>query len=456
VQLDSYTDPGAQELLRAGQARHDRRIRRRELITHSVAAAGFLTAAALLAVLAPWQRPLSAPVLALCLVAYVVAESVRFPVGGGFTVPTQVVFVPMLFVLPTPLVPLVVSAGVVLARLPEHVRGRTTVSRTVFSPGDNWYALGAAAVLVLCHAEVFAWARWPVFLLVFCGQVAFDLLGAVIRMWLAEGLRPGTHLRNLGWLYLVDGALSTVGLALAATAAARPGLVVLGLPVLGVLALFAQERRVRLSQVVALSDAYRGTALLLGDMVEADDAYTGSHSRGVLSLSLSVARRLGLDAEQQRKVEFGALLHDVGKIRVPKEIINKPGPLSPEEWSVMHRHTIEGERMLRTVGGVLADAGSVVRASHEHFDGTGYPDGLAGEAIPIEARIITACDAYSAMTTDRSYRRARPPQAALAELNRCSGHQFDPAVVEALTAAVLADQPEAGTPALGDAVGHAA
>ena len=139
-----------------------------------------------------------------------------------------------------------------------------------------------------------------------------------------------------------------------------------------------------------------------------------------------------------RRVEFGALLHDIGKISVPKEILNKPGPLDDDEWAVMHRHTIEGERMLGQVGGLLAEVGRMVRSSHEHFDGSGYPDGLAGTEIPIEARIVSCCDAFSAMTTDRPYRKAMPLEAALLELDACAGTQFDPAVAAALAAVVTA------------------
>src|SRR5688500_1446658 len=121
-------------------------------------------------------------------------------------------------------------------------------------------------------------------------------------------------------------------------------------------------------------------------------------------------------------------------IKNPNAINNKPGPLDDDEWVVMKTHTVEGQRMLERVGGVLARVGVVVRASHERWDGGGYPDGLAGDAIPLAARIVSACDAYNAMTTDRSYRRALPVADAVAELERCSGSQFDPAVVEALVA----------------------
>jgi HD-GYP domain-containing protein (c-di-GMP phosphodiesterase class II) len=124
---------------------------------------------------------------------------------------------------------------------------------------------------------------------------------------------------------------------------------------------------------------------------------------------------------------------------VPDEIINKPGPLDDDEWAVMKLHTVEGQHMLDRVGGVLGEVGRVVRSSHEHFDGSGYPDGLAGEHIPIEARIVCCCDAFSAMTTTRSYRRAMSMAAALDELRRNSGTQFDPKVVQALLDVIRAE-----------------
>jgi HD-GYP domain-containing protein (c-di-GMP phosphodiesterase class II) len=185
---------------------------------------------------------------------------------------------------------------------------------------------------------------------------------------------------------------------------------------------------------VELGHAYRGTALLLGDVVEADDAYTGSHSRHVVDLVLSVCDRLELSSKDRRDAEFTALLHDVGKIRIPSEIINKPGPLNADERAVVELHTIHGEEMLEKVGGVLGEVGHLVRSCHERWDGAGYPDQRAGDAIPLVARIVCACDAFSAMTTDRPYRKALSELDALAELRRCAGSQFDPAVVDALVA----------------------
>jgi putative nucleotidyltransferase with HDIG domain len=179
---------------------------------------------------------------------------------------------------------------------------------------------------------------------------------------------------------------------------------------------------------------------VLGNVVEADDEYTGVHCQGVVALALEVADQLGLDAVARRNVEFGALLHDVGKIAVPKSIINKPGPLNDQEWDVIRMHTVEGQRLLDQVGGFMAEVGAIVRSSHEEFDGSGYPDGLAGERIPLEARIVSCCDAFNAMTTDRPYRAARSTGDALAELHRCSGTQFDPRVVDAVVAVVERDR----------------
>jgi len=147
---------------------------------------------------------------------------------------------------------------------------------------------------------------------------------------------------------------------------------------------------------------------------------------------VAVADDLGLDGRTRRDAEFTALLHDVGKIRIPGEIINKPGPLTDGERAVINRHTLDGEEMLERVGGLLGDVGRLVRSCHEHYDGHGYPDGLAGEKIPLVARIVACCDAYSAMTTDRAYRSALPVDHALAELSLCAGTQFDPIVVESL------------------------
>ena len=183
------------------------------------------------------------------------------------------------------------------------------------------------------------------------------------------------------------------------------------------------------------SDSVVGTARLLADLVEAADAYTACHSRHVVELAGEVAVALGLGFAARRRVELAALLHDVGKLAVPDEILNKPGRLTETEWAIMREHTVVGARMLLQAGSGLAEVAPIVRATHERVDGRGYPDGLAGDAIPLEARIVACCDAFSAMTTDRPYRSALPLGAALEELRANAGTQFDVDVVEALLAA---------------------
>jgi putative nucleotidyltransferase with HDIG domain len=211
------------------------------------------------------------------------------------------------------------------------------------------------------------------------------------------------------------------------------------LPLAALMAVFAKERQQRIDHALELNRAYRGTTLLLSDVIDADDEYTGEHSRSVVSLAVAIADDMGLGDTERRGVEFGALLHDVGKIAVPSEIINKPGPLTDDEWTVIKAHTIEGQRMLDQVGGVLSDVGRIVRSSHERWDGDGYPDGLKGEEIPLESAIVCAADAFNAITTDRSYRKGRAPEEALAELLANSGTQFRPDVVRVLTRLVEED-----------------
>jgi HD-GYP domain-containing protein (c-di-GMP phosphodiesterase class II) len=144
-----------------------------------------------------------------------------------------------------------------------------------------------------------------------------------------------------------------------------------------------------------------------------------------------VAHGLGLDEEEIDRIKAAALLHDIGKVAIPDAILNKAGPLDDEEWKLMKDHTVVGERILRAIPG-LGSVARIVRHEHERWDGSGYPDGIAGEEIPIGARIILACDAYHAMTSDRPYREAMPHGEAIKELTKGAGTQFDPAVVETL------------------------
>lgn len=387
------------------------------------------------------------------VLAFVVAARVEFDIPGGFAVPTQLAFVPLLYVAPATHVPLLVGMAWLLVRVPDLVRGRASLSRLWVTFGNGWFSLGPALVLILAGADDARVAAPAVLVTALVAQFVIDVIASALREAALRGPDLLEQIRELRLVVAIDAALAPIGLIVGLSAAAHPWAPVALVPLLGVLAVFARERRERLRSLAELSNAYRGTAYVLGDVVEADDAYTGEHCRGVVQLAMEVGDRLGLSPERLRNLEFGALLHDVGKIAIPKEIINKPGSLDPHEWQVIKTHTTEGQAMLDRVGGFMSDVGRIVRSHHERWDGGGYPDGLAGEAIPVEARIIAACDSWNAMTTDRSYRKSLPFTIARQELVACAGSQFDPTVVDAMLALV---QPGDAEPAAAEPLTHAA
>jgi putative nucleotidyltransferase with HDIG domain len=176
---------------------------------------------------------------------------------------------------------------------------------------------------------------------------------------------------------------------------------------------------------------YRETLASLSNALEAKDADTSQHTEEVVRLAVAVAAELELELEAVRSVELGAVLHDIGKVRVPESILNKRGPLTEEEWAVMKTHPVVGEHILRPIRSLQAIL-PIVRHHHERWDGGGYPDGLTGHAIPLGARIVAVCDAYRAMTEDRPYRDALPQDEARRELEDAAGSQFDADCVSAL------------------------
>lgn len=185
------------------------------------------------------------------------------------------------------------------------------------------------------------------------------------------------------------------------------------------------ERAARQAAVEALSQA-----------VHIKDRYTRGHGERVGVAAALIARELGLDEERAEALRCAGVLHDVGKLGVPARLLRKEGPLTPAERRVMEQHPVYGAEIVRGLD-FLGEARAAVLHHHERMDGCGYPHGLVGEQIPEAARIVAVADAFDAMTSTRSYRRGRPVPAALAELERCAGTQFDPRMVAALTRALL-------------------
>lgn len=191
------------------------------------------------------------------------------------------------------------------------------------------------------------------------------------------------------------------------------------------------ERTAELDQAFeAIENSYRMTLKALVQALETRDFETHGHSERVVTFSLRLGYELGLDKETLRDLELGALLHDIGKIGVPDAVLRKPAKLNEEEWNKMKLHPVHGQKILRNIP-FLEGAARIVAQHHEKWDGTGYPIGLRGEDIEVGARIFSVVDAFDAMVSDRVYRKGCSYEDALAELERCSGTQFDPLIVEA-------------------------
>jgi putative nucleotidyltransferase with HDIG domain len=191
-----------------------------------------------------------------------------------------------------------------------------------------------------------------------------------------------------------------------------------------------EERTAKLQQAYwTLKKAHLDSVKVLAEAIDAKDPYTRGHSDRVKRMSLAIAKKMGFSEERLENLEYGALLHDIGKIGIKDEILQKQGPLNSEEYQSIREHPVIGVKIVEGVG-FFKDKIPMIRYHHEHYDGKGYPDGLAGEAIPLEARIISLPDAFDAMTSARPHRGVMPLQDVLAELEKCKGKQFDPKVLE--------------------------
>lgn len=427
-------DPGLEHLHRHGRLWRWTTERRRVVRQLEFDALSLVPAIVVLA-LAPGGEWASPWLVAALVLVNAAVSLVRFDIGTGSTSPLMIVQVPLWYAVPPGWIPVFVALSFVLGRLIERQLEplKPPVWRAVMGATDAAVVAAPAAVFAIAGQQAPQLGDAELFALAFGAHALTDFLIGTGVASFVHGVRPGVQGRLMVWIIAVDAALAPIGFVGAVAIGESAWTLLAILPLAVLLGEFARERRERIDQAVVLSSAYRGTAQLMGDVLEADDAYTGGeHTQGVVDLAIAVGLELRLSPREMRNVEFGALLHDMGKLRVPNEIINKPGRLTDAEWEVIRQHPAFGQEMLNRVGGALAEAGTAVRAHHERWDGTGYPDGLAGDKIPIAARVITVCDSFSAMTTTRSYSAAKSQAHALAELQRCAGTQFDPSVVEAL------------------------
>ncbi len=407
----------------------------------SVSAVSFTLVAVAALLFLPNERDVDPALAATLLVGYAIACRVRFEFGGWYVSSEQLLYVPAVLLLPLPWMPAFVAIGSIVSMLPDVARHDWHRDRIVGCSADLWGLLGPIVVLAWLAPGSVDLALSGIYLAAMAMQVAFDLSWGLLRNALLDHLPTREVLTNFYGTVRVDLILSPVALMFAVGAAEQPLALLTSFPLVWLLQVFSRDRQARYENALELHRAYRGTVTLLSDVVELDDPYTAAHSRSIVELVEATSEKLGIPQEDRQRLEFAALLHDVGKIAIPKEILNKPASLNDQEFELMKTHTIEGQFMLDRVGGFLGQIGEVVRSCHERWDGKGYPDGLAGEEIPFAARLVFCCDAYNAMTTDRVYRAALPIEEAVAELRRNSGTQFDPLMVDALVEVVEEGEP---------------
>lgn len=431
----------AEQLVGEARSRRARGMAPRERVILSMSAALFITCGALIALLLPDERTTQPLVVIGLVIGYGIAERVRFEFGGTYGTAELLVLVPLVLLAPLPLVPLVIALANVAATLPEMVERTWHHDRVIGRLADCWFCIPPMLVLAAFAPGEAALDHAWIYLLAFAAQLGGDFVWSRIRDLLLDGipLRQGLSM----WLGIarVDAIFAPIALLISVVAVNDPFALLAIAPIVWLFHSFAEDREDRYAKALELHRAYRGTVMLLSDVIESEDTYTAQHSRSVVELVNAVADDLAVPAQNRQELEFAAMLHDVGKIVIPKEILQKPNSLTESEFEVMKTHTIEGQFMLDRVGGLLGRVGEVVRSCHERWDGDGYPDGLAGEDIPFASRLVFCCDAYNAMTSDRVYRRAVSREEALRELRDNAGSQFDPRIVRAVSRVVEAGEP---------------
>jgi HD-GYP domain-containing protein (c-di-GMP phosphodiesterase class II) len=434
----------AEEVVGEARERRARSMDARERRVVVAAAALYCVAAIAVALLVPNERDVSLWVVVGLVLGHAAVSRVRFEFVGGYVVPEQLLVVPLMLLGPLNLVPILIAVAGCLAIVPDFFGGSWSRDRWLSPLSDSWSYIPPVIVLALLAPEQASLGEVPAYLLALAAQLGTDFG----YTWVHNRLVLRVPLREIAGGFLGSARVELIlsPLAYVATLVAVKEPIVLAFvfaPLVWMLDSFSKERWQRYAAALELNRAYRGTVMLLSDVLEHEDEYTADHSRSVVDLVNAVADELDIDTDSRQELEFAAMLHDVGKISIPKDILHKPAALTEPEYEIIKAHTIEGQFMLDRVGGLLGRVGDIVRSCHERWDGKGYPDGLKGEQIPLAARIVFVCDAYNAMTTDRPYRAGMSSEAAVKELVDNSGTQFDPMVVAGLVSVI--DQ---GAPAL--------
>ncbi|MCB0876855.1 MAG: hypothetical protein KDB46_11750, partial [Solirubrobacterales bacterium] len=277
---------GVQRLVAESRGRRPRAVAASERRAELLAGGLFLLAAALIAVFLTTDRTLEWTDAVLATVALAASSLVVFEVGSVHTYPTQVAFVPMLFVLPPELVPLFVFAGLMLGKIVNALSGQLAPGRILMAAADSWFAIGPSLVLIAAGAPAATTAAWYVLIAALASQFLVESGAAAVRERLHGDASFGQQVAESRWIYVVDVLLAPVGFAVALAATGRPWVLMLPLSLFLLLLIFARERSARLQSLLELSSAYRGTAHVLGDMIGHDDSYTGSHSRSVVELAV--------------------------------------------------------------------------------------------------------------------------------------------------------------------------
>ncbi len=293
--------------------------------------------------------------------------------------------------------------------------------------------LAAAAVAIWMDLSMDALPTERELFVLFLAMMTFSairLLLATVGSNFAEGIGILSFIRGAGkymTIHLVGLSVAVLGLIYLLD---RIGYLTLPLATVALIGFYYPAKLIGEQR----STLFASLAMIAG-AIELKDTYTATHSHNVETIAIRTARAMGLPEAEVRRIRFGALLHDIGKVGVSGEIIRKPTSLDPSEQAKMRQHPVIGAEIMQPVE-LLSEAAEIVRHHHEHYDGSGYPDGLKGEGIPIGSRIILVADAYHAITSDRPYRRGRSKDEALRILKENAGKQFDPKVVETFESVV--------------------